>query len=442
MADVKEILQLDFSHAAGSPGSGSDLADQAVAARDQLESRQGPGNDYLGWLDLPLNIAEAELAAVEAAAQEIQAAEALVIVGIGGSYLGARTVLEALRSPFDQQHQHHQQQQQQNLPVYYAGHQMDAGYHAALYKHLAGKRYAVNVISKSGTTTEPGLAFRSLYGDLSARYAAEDLRKLVFATTDASKGSLRKLADEAGLTSFTIADDVGGRYSVLTPVGLLPIAAGGLDIRRLVAGARTMREYLKGSGKDFANNPALQYAAYRNAQYRAGKKIEIMAAYNEGLHYLGEWWKQLYGESEGKNGKGIFPASVDLSTDLHSMGQWMQDGERSIFETVLDVADVAGPIIEKQPNDADGLNYLAGRELNAVNRTALQATLEAHSDGGVPCLRIELNRLDEFTLGALLYMFQYACGVSAYMLGVNPFDQPGVEAYKKNMFRMLGKPGH
>lgn len=429
MSAVKEFLQLDFSHAPGvDPAS---LEAEAVAARDQLEARTGPGNDFLGWLDLPLEITAEELKAVQAAADQIRESEALIVVGIGGSYLGARTVLEALRSPFDS-----------SFPIYYAGHQMDAAYHAALLQHLADKRYAVNVISKSGTTTEPGLAFRQLHADLAGRFSEDDLRRLIFATTDAKKGSLRKLADEAGLTSFTIADDVGGRYSVLTPVGLLPIAAGGLDIRKLVAGARTMREYLKGEGFAFAANPALQYAAYRNAAYRTGKKIEIMAAYNEGLHYLGEWWKQLYGESEGKNGKGIFPASVDLSTDLHSMGQWMQDGERSIFETVIDVADIPGPTIAKQAADADGLNYLAGRELNAVNRTALQATLEAHRDGGVPCLRIELSRLDEYSLGGLLYMFQYACGVSAYMLGVNPFDQPGVEAYKKNMFRLLGKPGH
>lgn len=428
MSDVKEFLQLDFSHAAGNDGRA--LADEACAARDRIESRQGPGNEYLGWLDLPLNISADELTAVEAAAAQIRKAEALVVVGIGGSYLGARTVLEALRSPFDQ-----------DFPIHFAGHQMDAGYHAGLLKHLADKRYAVNIISKSGTTTEPGLAFRFLYRDLAARFSSAELQELVFATTDAKKGSLRKLADADGLTSFVIADDVGGRYSVLTPVGLLPIAAGGLDIRQLVEGARVMREYLKGAGKDFDANPALQYAAYRNAAYRKNKKIEIMASYNGGLHYLGEWWKQLFGESEGKGGKGIFPASVDLSTDLHSMGQWMQDGERSIFETVIDVADVSGPVIVKQDNDADGLNYLGGRELNAVNRIALQATLAAHRDGGVPCLRIELSRLDEFTLGGLLYMFQYACGVSAYMLGVNPFDQPGVEAYKTEMFRMLGKPG-
>ena len=429
MPDVKECLQLDFSHA-GTIDVAS-LQAAASAARDRLEARTGPGQDFLGWLDLPASVSEQELTAIEAAAAEIRAAEALVVVGIGGSYLGARAALDALRPAFDS-----------GFPVHFAGHQMDAGYHAALLKHFANKRYAVNVISKSGTTTEPGLAFRFLYSDLAARFSPDDLRRLVFATTDAKKGSLRKLADEAALTSFTIPDDVGGRFSVLTPVGLLPIAAGGLNIRAMLAGARDMRAYLAGPGKNFEANPALQYAAYRNAAYsRHQKKIEIMASYNGGLHYLAEWWKQLFGESEGKNGLGIFPASVDLSTDLHSMGQWMQDGERSIFETVLDVADVPGPIIAAQTNDADGLNYLAGREMNAVNRTALRATLAAHESGGVPCLRIELNRLDEYTLGALFYTFEYACGVSAYMLGVNPFDQPGVEAYKTKMFQLLGKPG-
>jgi glucose-6-phosphate isomerase len=404
------------------------VVDEALQARDRLEQRTGPGNEFLGWMDLPVSISDQALEAIEAAAALVRQAEALVVVGIGGSYLGARAVLEALRPAFDP-----------GFPLYYAGHHMDAAYHAALGRHLLGRRYAVNVISKSGTTTEPGLAFRSLWKDLSARFEPADLRRLVFATTDARKGSLRKLADDAGLTSFAIPDDVGGRYSVLSPVGLLPIAAGGLNIRRLVAGARAMRDHLSGAGRELSDNPALQYVIYRNAAYRSGKKIEIMASYNSGLHYFAEWWKQLYGESEGKDGRGIFPAAVDLSTDLHSMGQWLQEAERSIFETVIDVVEVAGPRIEAQAGDADGLNYLAGRELNAVNRTALQATLAAHRDGQVPCLRLQLSRLDEYTLGALLYMFQYACGISAYMLGVNPFDQPGVEAYKQNMFRLLGK---
>lgn len=354
--NVSELIQLDFEHAGPLEQATAGLAGEAVKAAELLESRSGPGNDFLGWIDLPANIGDAEFTAVETAAAKIRQADGLVVVGIGGSYLGARAVLEAVRSPFDA-----------GFPVFYAGHHMDAAYHHDLLKHLAGKRYAVNVISKSGTTTEPGLAFRFLWKDLAARFSADELRSLVFATTDARKGSLRTLADRQGLSTFVIPDDVGGRYSVFTPVGLLPIAAGGGDIRKLVAGAAAMRKLLAANKANFAENPALRYAAYRNACYRGGKKIEIMASYNGALHYVHEWWKQLYGESEGKGGKGIFPASVDLSTDLHSMGQWMQDGERTIFETVLDVAEVSGPTIETAESDDDGLNYLAGRELNAVN---------------------------------------------------------------------------
>ncbi|MCB1320200.1 MAG: glucose-6-phosphate isomerase [Leptospiraceae bacterium] len=426
---MKQFIELDFDFVTGvSPDA---LEAEAVQARDLLENRNGPGNDFLGWLDLPLQIDNAQLDELRQAADTIRRSEGLVIVGIGGSYLGARAVLEALRSPFSGA----------QFPIYYAGHQLDAEYHAALLEFLKVRRYAVNVISKSGTTTEPGLAFRFLWRDLNDRFSADDIKKMVFATTDAQKGSLRKLADEAGLKTFVIPDDVGGRFSVFTPVGLLPIAAGGLNVASFVEGAHDMRAYLKSdAGRAFAENPALQYAAYRNACYQNGKKIEIFAAYQSALLYVAEWWKQLYGESEGKNGKGIFPASVNLSTDLHSLGQWMQDGERTIFETVIDVARQKGPVIQQQENNADGLNYLAGKTLHEVNRTALQATLAAHRDGGVPCLQIRLGDLNEYALGALLYMFEYACGVSAYMLGVNPFDQPGVEAYKQNMFRLLGKP--
>lgn len=434
--DGTELIQLDFSYAR--EGGGASLAGDALAARDTLEGRQGRGADFLGWLDLPEQALadEAGLARLEAAAELIRKSEALVSVGIGGSYLGARAALEALRPPrtFGER---------AGFPVHFAGHQMDAAYHGELLAHLSGRRYAVNAISKSGTTTEPGLAFRLLWKDLAARFSAEELRELVFATTDASKGSLRKLADAQNLQSFVIPDDVGGRFSVLTPVGLLPIAAGGLNIRRLLEGARDMAAYLRSDeGRGFDRNPALRYAAYRNAQYRSGKKIEILAAYQSGLVSLAEWWKQLFGESEGKENKGIFPASVNLSTDLHSMGQWMQEGERIIFETVLDVEQVSGPEIPARDDDDDGLNYLAGRSLHEVNRTALEATLGAHRDGGVECLRLKIRELNEHSLGALFYFFEYACGVSAYMLGVNPFDQPGVEAYKSNMFRLLGKPGH
>ncbi|MBI3394447.1 MAG: glucose-6-phosphate isomerase [Spirochaetia bacterium] len=418
------MFQLDFSHAKGVDPSS--LYTSALDARQLLESKKGPGSDFLGWLDLP-ETAESLVPAIEKAAEAVRNTEALVVVGIGGSYLGARCVTEALARPFTQ-----------SFPIHFAGHHLDAGYHAALLDHLKSRRYSVNVISKSGTTTEPGLAFRYLWNDLSHRYP-KDLASLVFATTDAKKGGLRKLADANGLQAFVIADDVGGRYSVLSPVGLLPIAAAGHDIRALLQGARDMMHLIRKTD-DPAKNPAVQYAAWRNAAYKAGKKIELFVSYRPGLHFLSEWWKQLFGESEGKNGKGIFPASVDLTTDLHSMGQWIQEGERTLFETVIDVEEDRSLLVPKAQSDDDGLNYLAGKSLGEVNRTALAATLSAHESGGVPCLRLAVPRIDERTLGALMYLFEYACGISAYMLGVNPFDQPGVEAYKKAMFRLLGRP--
>lgn len=420
-------IKFDFDFA---KGISDGVAEDARKAREILESRQGKGNDFLGWMDLPAKIGDDHLSDVEATAEQIRKSEGLVSVGIGGSYLGARAVIEALSDPFEAV-----------LPVYYAGHNLDAAYHKSLMKHLAGKRYSVNVISKSGTTTEPGIAFRMLWNDLKSRFSQEEIRKLVYATTDSSKGSLRKLSDHEGLKTFVIPDDVGGRYSVLTPVGLLPIAAAGLDIRSFVRGAKTMMEHLK-NASTVEENQAMAYAAYRNGAYRKGRKIEIMASYIPSLHYVSEWWKQLFGESEGKENRGIFPASVDLTTDLHSMGQWIQEGERSIFQTVIDI--VKGDVLEipGQETDDDNLNYLAGRNLHDVNRTALKATREAHASGDVPIARLELPELNEEVLGALMYMFEYACGVSAYMLEVNPFDQPGVEAYKKNMFRMLGKPGN
>ena len=413
-------------------GAGEECQQDAIEARRVLESRKGAGNDFLGWMDLPEKIGEDDLKRVEEAAHRIRQNDALVVVGIGGSYLGARAVLEALRNPVDP-----------GFPIHFAGHHLDSAYHSHLLDHLKGKRYAVNVISKSGTTTEPGLAFRFLWNDLRGRFSREELRNQVFATTDARKGSLRVLADGEGLDTFVIPDDVGGRYSVFTPVGLLPIASAGIDVRALVEGARAMTEHLRSTaGEDPHRSQALAYAAYRNGAYRQGKKIEIFASYIPSLHYVAEWWKQLFGESEGKNLQGIYPASVDLSSDLHSLGQWIQEGERTLFETILDV--VEGPSLEipRDSADEDGLNYLAGRGLHDVNRVALQATREAHVEGGVPAARFEIPRLDAWHLGALLYMFEYSCGISAYMQKVNPFDQPGVEAYKKNMFRLLGKPGH
>ncbi len=429
MKEIKFDFEFAGEFAPEKNGASAELAEQAREAVRLMRSREGAGSDYLGWLDLP-SAARAELDAIGQAAREMRERQLLVVVGIGGSYLGARAVIDALSPAL-----------QRDYPVLFAGHQIDAAYHLELLNHLKDRDYAVNIISKSGTTTEPGLAFRFLMGDLEKRFSADELKQRVFVTTDAKKGSLRGLADKMGLRSFVIPDDVGGRFSVFTPVGLLPIAAAGLDVRKLLEGARAMMEHLE-SSDDPGTNQALAYAIYRNACYRAGKKIEIMASYRGSLHYTAEWWKQLFGESEGKEGKGIFPASVDLTTDLHSMGQWMQEGERIIFETVVDVAKDASLEIPGRGDDGDGLEYLAGRSLHEVNRTALRATLKAHADGNVPCARLELSEVNEYTMGALLYMFEFACGVSAYMLGVNPFNQPGVEAYKSNMFRMLGKPGH
>ncbi len=421
------MIQLNFEHIDGiEPHS---LRDETLQAQELLESGSGAGSDFLGWRDLPHSTSQELLEKILKAAGQIQKSELLVVVGIGGSYLGTRAVLEALQSsPF----------QNQELPVYFAGHQMDGPYHRDLLAFLQKRRYAVNIISKSGTTTEPALAFRLLWDDLGRRFDNETIRQLVFVTTDAHRGGLRRLADQQGLTSFSVPDNVGGRFSVLTPVGLLPIAAAKKNIEALLAGAAKMRDSIR--EKKFEDNPALLYAAFRNACYRAGKKIEILVSYQSNLHFLCEWWKQLFGESEGKEGRGIFPATALCSSDLHSLGQWMQEGERSIFETVLDIETLESPSIPFQQGDVDGFNWLAGKKLHAVNRIATEATLAAHHDGQVPCLRFILPNLSEESLGALLYLFQYACGLSAYILQVNPFDQPGVEAYKKNMFRLLGRP--
>jgi len=415
-------MRLDFKYAT----QGSELMEEAQKAQAALHARTCKGSDFLGWLDLPDQMLGG-LSEIEGAAATIRGADGLIVVGIGGSYLGARAVVEALGNGLPAK-----------FPVIFAGHHMDSSYHTALLELMKGRRFAVNVISKSGTTTEPGLAFRLLLGHVQSSYSKEDQQNLVFVTTDAKKGSLRPLVDARGWKSFVIGDDVGGRFSVLSPVGLLPIAAAGYNVKALLEGARDMAVRLKSTGAD---NPALAYACYRNARYRAGKKIEILVNYQPALHFLAEWWKQLYGESEGKDGKGIYPGSVDFSSDLHSMGQWIQEAERTIFETVLDVVKPASDL--KVPSSAvqDGLEYLAGRSMNEINRVALAAVQEAHKTGGVESLRIELDSMNEANLGGLLYFFEYACAVSGIMLGVNPFDQPGVEAYKKTMFRMLGKPG-
>ena len=404
--------------------------------REYLYSKKGEGNEFLGWVDLPGRISVSELESLETAAKEIQnQSEFLVVVGIGGSYLGARAVLEATTNPF------HVYSNDKPTKIIYAGHHIDSEYHVDLLDFLKDKNFSVNVISKSGTTTEPALAFRSLLNLLEKKYGKEGTKKRVFSTTDAKKGALKKFSDEYGFKTFVIPDDVGGRYSVLTPVGLLPIATAGKNIRSLLKGAQNAEVSLK--NKTGSQNLACLYAALRNALYKKGKKVEILVNYNPRLHYLTEWWKQLYGESEGKGKKGIFPAGVDFTSDLHSMGQYIQDGERILFETVLNLQNPARELtIEDFPGDPDGLNYLTGKTLSYVNSKAIQGTKLAHHEGGVPNIELELKDLSEETIGELIYFFEYACGISGYMLGINPFDQPGVEDYKNNMFALLGKKGY
>ena len=419
--DGSEGIRLDFSYLKGlTPGA---LSGEAEAARKVLLDKSGAGNDFLGWLDLPENLSEDLIGKIDAAAKKIRKTEALVVVGIGGSYLGARAVIDALSSPF-----------KKGFEVFFAGHQLDADYHEGLLAYLKDKRYAVNVISKSGTTTEPAAAYRLFHDDLEKRFGQDALKDLIFATTDKEKGTLREECERDGLESFVVPDDVGGRFSVLTPVGLLPIAAAGFDIRALIAGAKSMRAVVADAGNDSLDtNPSLAYAAFRTAAYRGDKKIEVLASYVSRLAMVAEWWKQLFGESEGKDHKGIFPASCNFTSDLHSMGQMMQDGERNLLETVIDVLGASAITIPK--GDAD--SPLSGKKMNDVNRAVVRAALEAHTDGSVPCLRIELPEISEKTIGALLYFFEFSCGVSAYMLGVNPFNQPGVETYKKNLKRLL-----
>ena len=423
------FFRLDFNYANELlVADTEEKAIQSVSrAHSLLESRSGAGKEFLGWLELPSSISEELFAEIETTAALIQKAEALLVIGIGGSYLGTKAVLTALQSPFSKA----------KLPLYFAGHHLDATYHHELLDFLNNKRYAVNIISKSGTTTEPAIAFRFFWENLRQNFNTSELRELVFATTDSKKGSLRKFVEKYKLRSFIIPEDVGGRYSVFTPVGLLPLSAAGISISKLIKGACAMRTQLKST--DFNNNPALQYAAYRNRAYQAGKKIEILAVYQQNLFYLCEWWKQLFGESEGKTKNCIFPTAVTFTTDLHSLGQWLQEGERNIFETVIDIENVGGLSIPSIEDNFDGLNYLEGKEIHSINRSATEASLIAHQSGRVPCLCIRIPVLNEETLGALLYFFEYSCALSAYMFGLNPFNQPGVEAYKQNMFRLLGK---
>lgn len=402
-----------------------------------LKNGTGEGNDFLGWLNLPSSISETDLNSIEAAASRLgKKSEIIVVIGIGGSYLGAKAVNDALSGSFCML----DRSRKQPLMIF-AGHTIGEDYMKELLNILDSYEYSIVVISKSGTTTEPAIAFRILSEHLVQKAGRQEAKTRIVAITDAHKGALRKLSEQEGYETFVIPDDVGGRFSVLTPVGLVPLAATGMDIRQLLKGAAAMEQICL-SSPSLEKNPAALYAATRNALYRKGKKIEILVNYHSKLHYFAEWWKQLYGESEGKEGKGIFPAAVDNSSDLHSMGQYIQEGERILFETVLSVGEnnekVTIPMADK---DLDGLNYLAGKRINEVNRMAELGTALAHVDGAVPNIRIALPELNAYYLGQLIYFFEIACGLSGYMLGVNPFNQPGVEAYKKNMFALLEKPG-
>ncbi len=408
-------------------------------AHEMLHNKTGPGSDFTGWVDLPKVYDRDEFARIKAAAERIKSdSEALVVIGIGGSYLGARAAIEALAHSF---HNLMPRSKRNTPEIYFVGNSISSTYMAELFELLDGKDISVNVISKSGTTTEPAIAFRVFREYLESKYGKEEAAKRIYATTDKARGALKKLADEEGYESFVIPDDVGGRFSVLTAVGLLPIAVAGIDIDEMMRGAADAADQY--NNDDVTVNECYQYAAVRNALYRKGKTIEIMVNYEPSMHYFTEWWKQLYGESEGKDQKGIFPAGVDFTTDLHSMGQYIQDGLRNIFETVLNVEKPRKNImIKADKDDLDGLNFLAGKDVDFVNKMAMQGTVLAHTDGGVPNLVISIPEMNSYWFGNLVYFFEKACGISGYLLGVNPFDQPGVEAYKKNMFALLGKPGY
>ena len=411
------------------------LALQVALAHRQLHEGTGLGADFLGWLTLPENYDKEEYARIKAAAARIQAdSDVLLVIGIGGSYLGARAVIEAIRSPF-------YNSLRRNVPeVYFLGNGLSTAYLRDVLALCEGKRVSVNVISKSGTTTEPALAFRICKQMLEDRYGVEGAKNRIYVTTDKVKGALRKLSDEAGYETFVVPDNVGGRYSVLTACGLLPIAVAGVDTDKLFEGAKDAMDQL--NNDDLASNPAYRYAAIRNCLLRKGKQIELLVSYEPRMTLMNEWYKQLFGESEGKDNKGLYPSSVVYSTDLHSLGQYVLDGMRTMFETVLHIGSCAEPmVVEKAPVDFDGLNYLAGKSMADVNECAFQGTIQAHKDGGVPNVVLEVPEMNEYELGYLIYFFELTCAMSGYLLGVNPFDQPGVESYKKNMFALMGKPG-
>ncbi|MBE5981892.1 glucose-6-phosphate isomerase [Lacrimispora sp. AGF001] len=433
-------IVFDDSRAAGfvSAEEMDNMKATVLCAKDVLMNKTGAGNDFLGWIDLPVNYDKKEFQEIKAAAEKIQSdSDVLLVVGIGGSYLGARAAIEFLSHSF---YNVLPKGKRKTPEIYFVGNSISSKYIQDLKDVLEGKDFSVNIISKSGTTTEPAIAFRVFKDLLIEKYGREEANKRIYATTDKAKGALKNLADQEGYQTFVVPDDVGGRFSVLTAVGLLPIAVSGADIDKLMEGAAAARE--EAVNTPYESNGALRYAAVRNILLRKGKSVEIVANYEPSLHYVSEWWKQLFGESEGKDQRGIFPAAVDLTTDLHSMGQFIQDGSRIMFETVLNVEESPAEILLKEEEvDTDGMNYLAGKSVDFVNKSAMNGTILAHSDGDVPNLMVNIPDQDEFSLGQLFYFFEYACGVSGYILGVNPFNQPGVESYKKNMFALLGKPG-
>lgn len=433
------MIKIDYRNATVSPEEVANLAPFIHTAADLLQRKTGAGSDFTGWVELPTAIDANELARVKAAAEKIGSdSDLLVVVGIGGSYLGARAAIEALTHSF---YSLLGSAERKRPLILYAGNNISGKYLKELFDVFEGKDISVNVISKSGTTTEPAVAFRAIKKYMEERYGKEGAKSRIYATTDKARGALKTLADAEGYETFVIPDDVGGRYSVLTPVGLLPIAAAGIDIDEILRGAKDAVALF--AEPSLEKNPCYTYAAVRNALYNKGKQVEILVNYEPSMHFFAEWWKQLFGESEGKDQKGIFPAAVDFSTDLHSMGQYVQDGLRTIFETVINIKSTGVDLaIENDADNLDGLNFLTGKALSEVNQKAFEGTLLAHVDGGTPNIIIEVPELTPYYFGQLIYFFEKACGVSGYVLGVNPFDQPGVEAYKKNMFALLGKPGY
>lgn len=415
------------------------MEDIAQNAKKHLVNKTGAGSEFTGWVDLPINYDKEEFDRILKAADKIKEnSEVFIVIGIGGSYLGARAAIEFLRHGF---YNNISKDERKTPEIYFVGNNISSNYITHLNDVIGDRDFSINMISKSGTTTEPAIAFRVFKKKLIEKYGKEEARNRIFVTTDKEKGALKNLATEENYESFIVPDDIGGRFSVLTAVGLLPIAVSGADILKLMEGAASMREVC--INNSFEDNEALKYAALRNILLRKGKTIEVLANYEPSLQYVSEWWKQLYGESEGKDGKGIYPASVNLTADLHSMGQFIQDGQRTLFETVLNVENSSCKIIiEEEDVDLDGLNYLAGKSVDFVNKNAMKGTILAHTDGAVPNILINIPEQNEYYLGQLFYFFEFACGVSGYVLGVNPFDQPGVESYKSNMFALLGKPGY